>query len=315
MNMVKRRMTITLSNQVEGTSSNLKLQFLLCCSVVSAGRILSIVRAVIDHCRPHSQLAGSRSHYCSLTQNPPPAWRDWIAKEQSWLMWHLTPVAKLLLKIVLVITSQKDTAQYDILRKRDSMHISVRVYCWRLRKCSTGCRKYRSSLAGLHQETICEGVERRVCPCMHAGSTRNPFLNLMYESLVYLLNLWIVFTETDGFTIILNALALEFILKLDDEIKLIYMDVFPPDVRVLNAYRKENYDPGRELTERTRNFLFSVHISLSMCVLFQSILLIFFGLFYTPICKPGPGPVDAWCHVHKPGINPYSILCKQVHLT
>ena len=42
-----------------GISSNLKLQFLLCCSVVSAGRtILSVVRVVIDHsCRPPAQLA------------------------------------------------------------------------------------------------------------------------------------------------------------------------------------------------------------------------------------------------------------------
>ena len=87
-------------------------------------------------------------------------------------------------------------------------------------------------------------------------------MNLMYESLVYLLNLWIVFTETDGFTIILNALALEFILKLDDDMKLIYMDTFPPDVRVLNAYRKENCEPDAPeanrcipLTERTNSFL------------------------------------------------------------
>jgi hypothetical protein len=56
----------------------------------------------------------------------------------------------------------------------------------------------------------------------HTTARLDMAMNTTYEQLVYLLNLWLVFTEPDIQDMILNALALEFIMKLDDEFVALY---------------------------------------------------------------------------------------------
>jgi hypothetical protein len=53
-------------------------------------------------------------------------------------------------------------------------------------------------------------------------------MQVIYEKLVYLLNLWLVFqTESPLENMILNAVALEFVTTLDTEFKGRFFDMFP----------------------------------------------------------------------------------------
>ena len=201
------------------------------------------------------------------------------------LLW-LVPVVQLIVPIcILIIKSNEYNETYDNRFCPNSADATTRILAW-----AVGAI-YFSKVSLLSMKKI---VETDNSPDLNAGSLliyvkMDRFMNRTYESLVYFLNLWIVFTETDGFTIILNALALEFILELDDEVKSIYMHTFPPDRRVLNAYRRVN--KCRHFTARTCCLLDYVNYSTG-CVLYVWIVLLFFGLFYLPICKPG-GPDDA----------------------
>jgi hypothetical protein len=52
------------------------------------------------------------------------------------------------------------------------------------------------------------------------------FMNIIYELCVYFINLWIVFFTSDPLEMVLNALALEFVLQLDDVAKEKYIAIF-----------------------------------------------------------------------------------------
>jgi len=66
------------------------------------------------------------------------------------------------------------------------------------------------------------------------------FMDVGYEILIYLLNLFIVFTESDFFDLLLNALALEFIMQFDDEMKEMYHKTNKPTMDTAKAYMKAN---------------------------------------------------------------------------
>ena len=55
---------------------------------------------------------------------------------------------------------------------------------------------------------------------------------LVYEPVVYLINLWIIFLEPDTYSIVFSALAMEFILDLDDFFKAMFIKIFPPNINV-----------------------------------------------------------------------------------
>ena len=48
------------------------------------------------------------------------------------------------------------------------------------------------------------------------------FMNVQYEGLLYLLNLWLVFISQTSIDMVLNSLAMEMVMKLDDEFKEYY---------------------------------------------------------------------------------------------
>ena len=115
------------------------------------------------------------------------------------------------------------------------------------------------------------------------------FMNLTYESLVYLINLFVVFLETNELNIVLSALALEFISRLDDELKTLYFDFYPPNVEMLNAYINANNIPLAKGWCK----VFYCFLCINKFVFYFFGVAVYFGMFYLPICKPGPPlPVD-----------------------
>lgn len=130
-------------------------------------------------------------------------------------------------------------------------------------------------------------------------------MNLVYESLVYLLNLWIVFVTHEPLDMVLNALALEFILQLDNEIKPMYLKAFPPNIAkcrdAWNIYTtstgtdaegqpvKHHHQHGIKMTQGLWQTLILVDgIVVSLYALFLP--LCFYPMaFYLLICKP-PSP-------------------------
>mmetsp|Transcript_36059 Transcript_36059/g.92914 ORF Transcript_36059/g.92914 Transcript_36059/m.92914 type:complete len:277 (+) Transcript_36059:175-1005(+) len=48
-------------------------------------------------------------------------------------------------------------------------------------------------------------------------------MTLSYDALLYILNLWFIFIEEDPVEMVMNALAMEFVTRLDDEYKALYL--------------------------------------------------------------------------------------------
>lgn len=120
--------------------------------------------------------------------------------------------------------------------------------------------------------------------CLRIMVMIDSHMNMTYEGLVYLINLWIVFVTIEPLDMVLNALALEFILQLDDEVKRTYVGTY---------FRYEN------INQRYRDtFLLTDGPDQEDAVgpygkrlVFPCTLIVFSGvymfLFYLPICKPG----------------------------
>lgn len=68
------------------------------------------------------------------------------------------------------------------------------------------------------------------------------FMNFIYELCVYFINLWIVFVTSDPLNMVLNALALEFVLQLDDIAKEKYIAIFAQHPQIFQRY-KNTFQP------------------------------------------------------------------------
>eukprot|EP00961_Rhodomonas_salina_P037697 506871-Rhodomonas_salina.1 len=71
------------------------------------------------------------------------------------------------------------------------------------------------------------------------------FMDFVYEPLVYMLNLWLVFITDDEVDMVLNALAMEFILKVDNQLKgdlLSYLNAGLIDTDRLNEANRAKWE-------------------------------------------------------------------------
>ena len=68
------------------------------------------------------------------------------------------------------------------------------------------------------------------------------FMNFFYELCVYFINLWIVFITSDPLNMVLNALALKFVLQLDDVAKERYIAVFAKHHQIIQRYT-DTFEP------------------------------------------------------------------------
>ena len=109
------------------------------------------------------------------------------------------------------------------------------------------------------------------------------FMFFVYEPFVYLINLWIIFLEPDTYSIVFSALAMEFILDLDDLFKAMFFKIFPPDI---DKYRERNDDISEGAPRKRMYQLFWVleYFWIFLCIC--CCLVAFFGIGYLPACKP-----------------------------
>jgi len=114
------------------------------------------------------------------------------------------------------------------------------------------------------------------------------FMDLAYEGAVYILNLWLVFSETsDPIDMIWNSLALEFILQFDDEIKDLYLRVYPVTEDVVAGYMKRNNDKGTVPIGTFKFYMCRFLWSVKYFIARVSLVLVYVAFLFMPLCKPG----------------------------
>jgi len=115
------------------------------------------------------------------------------------------------------------------------------------------------------------------------------FMQITYEGCVYLVNLFIIYISNDPMDIVLNSLAMEFVLKLDDEIKEVYFKKFDKISEYVrdNNMLEEDWKPSEscclECAILTWTLITPILNYLTMYAL--PILSLAFAI-YAPICKP-----------------------------
>jgi len=106
-------------------------------------------------------------------------------------------------------------------------------------------------------------------------------MQVIYENLVYLLNLWLVFQTESPLDMILNAVALEFVTTLDTEFKGRFFDMFP-------AINGQLTELNNQKTARGKGYAcyilsFGCLASCTMLLMFPALI---FMMAWGPICKP-----------------------------
>jgi hypothetical protein len=106
-------------------------------------------------------------------------------------------------------------------------------------------------------------------------------MQIIYENLVYLLNLWLVFQTESPLDMILNAVALEFVTTLDTEFKGRFFDMFP----AINGRLTElnNQKTTRGMGYGCYIMSFGCLASCTMLLMFPALI---FMMAWGPICKP-----------------------------
>jgi len=131
-------------------------------------------------------------------------------------------------------------------------------------------------------------------------------MNVGYEILVYLLNLFLVFTETEFFDILLNALALEFIMEFDNQMKEMYHKANKPTMETASKFMEANGIIMPKLNDMTDDdsryhhigekpkhpsLLQEMHLVLQMSIANWiatfAVIFTYSSLLYLPICKGG----------------------------
>ena len=109
-------------------------------------------------------------------------------------------------------------------------------------------------------------------------------MSIVYEGALYLLNLWLIFITEDATDIVLNALAMEFVMKLDDDFK---QEYFKFNARCVARIFK---DKLHQHPMDAVSILWLCPTTLSCCLVQPTFVLVpacsAFMVVYGPICKP-----------------------------
>ena len=110
-------------------------------------------------------------------------------------------------------------------------------------------------------------------------------MNTVYEGALYLLNLWVTFITEDATNIVLNALAMEFVMKLDDDFKQEYFRFNPGCVT--RIYEDQLHK--RKTSSTVTNLILCPKALFAMLVSTAFVLVpacSAFMVVYGPICTP-----------------------------
>lgn len=122
------------------------------------------------------------------------------------------------------------------------------------------------------------------------------FMSTWYELIVYYLNILIVFFTSDPLSMVLNCLSLEFIMKLDDDVKGVYIEVFDGDQDIVESYQAvfgfglEDGRPGEPGNPCTCSScclddIRQIQLNEDL-LLINNIILPFLTKWWLPLCKP-----------------------------
>ena len=119
------------------------------------------------------------------------------------------------------------------------------------------------------------------------------FMSVQYEGSLYLLNLWLVFISHSSMDMVLNSLAMEMVMKLDDEFKDYYFKANGQATMYVyeNELNTKMYDPDGEIRERCYNKYFfncigTIIMTIGTRVTFVAVPLIAAATaVYSPFCK------------------------------
>ena len=134
----------------------------------------------------------------------------------------------------------------------------------------------------------------KVYPCTDVWVMIDTFQEFVFNIMVYGANLWIIFVETDIQNMILNSIAMEFLMQLDNDFQTYYFQflpgaaediydnifVTPPENRQLIKEKMDNSKPFRVLKYCT---YLPFKLLISSLIFFP--ILSFFMIFFGPVCK------------------------------
>lgn len=134
----------------------------------------------------------------------------------------------------------------------------------------------------------------KVYPCTDLWVMIDTFQEFLFNIMVYGANLWIIFVEKDIHNMILNSIAMEFLMQLDNNFERHYFQFLPGAGKDIydNIFvtPHENRDLINEKIIVSRKFRFLMYISyIPFKLLIISLaffpILSFFMIFFGPICK------------------------------
>jgi len=148
---------------------------------------------------------------------------------------------------------------------------------------------YMAKLNFLFGKKMFEALEKAALSNTDSGSsmaqlcvTGDLLMNTGYEAMVYILNLWIVFLTPQALDMVLNALAMEFILLLDDEIKEDYVRNHSRSESIIHAYSQEFILNPPKSQGGSLNLVDRIVILINLITMAG----VYFLTIYLPICKP-----------------------------
>ena len=134
---------------------------------------------------------------------------------------------------------------------------------------------------------------RKMIPSTSFLVMLDTFQEFGFNLFVYLANLWIVFVEDDLLDMILNCLAMEFLMNLDNEFEEMYFHYLPEAaIDIYDNIFVNYYENQQIINKRNKGCMFKcVHIVswLPFKLLLLSLLffpfICLFSMFYLPLCK------------------------------
>ena len=134
----------------------------------------------------------------------------------------------------------------------------------------------------------------KVYPCTDIWVMIDTFQEFVFNILVYGANIWIIFVEEDIQNMILNSIAIEFLMQLDNDFQEFYFQYLPGAAEDIydNVFvsPEENRRLIKEKSDESRNFRILRRFTyipfkfLIISLVFFP-MLCFFMIFYGPICK------------------------------
>jgi len=122
---------------------------------------------------------------------------------------------------------------------------------------------------------------------LHLIGLYDEFLNGSCVTVLFFLNLWMMFITDDTIEIALNAVAMEFIADIDEHIKDAYIGYARTEVicsLIQNKCLDKSYQDGNVLSSLEVGFLLVLN-GIHVFILTVSPFCALFFLFYIPICK------------------------------